>query len=699
MPSSLLKNAKTPNRETVGCVLVVDDEAINRVMLGGMLKRSGYESGFVEHGSEVMDQINAGEYDLVLLDIVMPEVDGFEVLTQLREEFSAAELPVIMVTGSDDKKQVVKAFGLGANDFITKPVDVDIAMARIETQMQLRKSQVALRASEERYALAADGTNDGLWDWQIESGDVYFSPRWKSMLGLDVSADLNSINDWLGRIHADDRQRVEQELYAHVQGEICQFEADFRMLRDDESFRWMLCRGAAIRDENGVATRMAGSLTDITEGKVADSLTGLPNRLLFRDRLQRTIDRQHMIPGKFAVLYLDLDNFKLVNDSLGHDAGDQLLIAVARRLEDTVRKSECVVARLGGDEFTVLLDQIPSVSVAEQVAQRIIDAICEPITLESGREIFPTASVGISYVDSTCDRNVDDVLREADTAMYDAKSSGKSQYRLFATEMYQQANQRLEIESELCRALERNEIYLEYQPIVELESGRLTGLEALARWKHPRMGLVSPEDFIPIAEQTGLIMPIGRAVLQMACHQLAEWKERSSACKELSVNVNLSSRQLSCEELFKFVEQTVTQAGLQPRDLQIEITESAIMANLDEGVRLLKGLQNLGVRIGIDDFGKGYSSLHCLHQLPLDFLKIDRSFVNSLTRSQGEVELISTILALASYRRLSVVAEGVETTGQHEELLGMDCKFGQGFFYHRPLTPDRVWHLLNERDL
>ncbi len=694
MTSPPLVNSVPRSHALATRVLIVDDEAMNRAMLGGMVKRHGYRVIDTGDGSQVLDLI-AEDVGLVLLDIVMPEMDGFEVLTRLRRIRSAVELPVIMVTASDDKDQVVKAFRLGANDFITKPVDVDIAMARIETQMQLRNSQAALRESEERYALAADGTNDGLWDWQVSSGEVYISPRCKSMLGLGPDDELASIDDLLMRIHTDDRKRVEWELNAHLQGLIPHFEAELRMQRDDESFPWVLCRGTAIRNENGVATRMAGSLTDITEGKVADALTGLPNRLLFRDRLQRAIDRRL---GKFAVLYLDLDNFKLVNDSLGHEAGDQLLIAVAKRLENSVRKSECIIARLGGDEFTVLLEGIDSAQEAKQVAQRIIDAVSQPITIErGGREVFPTVSVGISYVEGR-GRKVDDILREADTAMYNAKSNGKSGYRLFETEMHQQAKQRLDIESELRRALERNEIHLEYQPIVELGTGKLSCVEALVRWEHSRLGSVSPLKFIPIAEENGLIEPLGIAILKMACNQLARWKQARPACEDLSVNINLSSKQLSSNEIVDVIAEILDEENLQPRDLQVEITESALMENPHQGVRLLKSMRNLGVRIGIDDFGTGYSSLHCLHQLPLDYLKIDHSFVNEMTHSKDKVAIISTILALAHHMNLSVVAEGIETDEQRLQLLGMGAEFGQGFLFARPLTSRQLLSLVDEME-
>jgi len=688
------KSQTTP--PTFGRILIVDDERMNRVVLDGMLKRNGYQTAQAEHGAEALDLVAQGGIELVLLDIVMPDIDGFDVLTRLREQHTTAELPVIMVTGDNDRAQVIKAFQQGANDYVTKPLDVDLAMARIETQMQLRKSQAALRASEERYALAAGGTNDGLWDWQITTGEAYFSPRWKTMLGLDDQQEMDSIEDWLDRIHADDQQSVECELQSHLKGELPHFEAELRMRRDDDSYRWMLCRGMAIRDKDGVATRMAGSLTDITEGKVADALTGLPNRLLFRDRLQRTIDRYARSPrDSFAVLYLDLDNFKLINDSLGHEAGDQLLIGVARRLEGCLRACESIVARFGGDEFTILLERLDSADEAELVAKRVIDAITAPFTLGNGREIFAAASIGISHVRQQ-QTKIDDMLREADTAMYEAKSSGKSQYRVFEPTMQQQATERLDIESELRRALDRDEISLHYQPIVEVESGALVGFEALSRWSHPRMGMVMPSQFIPIAEETGLIVPIGQAVLEMACRQLSEWKSRYDACESWNVSVNISSKQLKQKGLVELIQQTLDRENLLPGDLRLEVTESAIMEEPEQGVDLLTSLRELGVRVGIDDFGTGYSSLAALHSLPLDVLKIDRSFVDKMSHSRENIAIIRTILALANHMNLDVVAEGIETEEQREKLLSMGCKFGQGFHFSRPLDNIQFEALLAE---
>lgn len=674
-------------------ILVVDDERMNRSLLANLLDRNGYQTVQASGGSEALNVVAEGSVDFVLLDIVMPEIDGFEVLAKIREQYSAAELPVIMVTADNDAPQIVKAFKQGANDYVTKPVDVDIAVARIDTQIKLRDAQNALRASEERYALAAQGTNDGLWDWQLVAGDVYFSERWKSMLGVEVDRVMNSPDDWLGRIHEEDRRRVEHELHAHLTGELPHFEVELRMLHEDGNYRWMICRGMAIRDQQGRATRIAGSLTDITEGKVADALTGLPNRLLFRDRLQKVIDNSYLSQEEaFAVLYLDLDNFKLVNDSLGHEAGDQLLLAVARRLEACVRSRESIVARLGGDEFSILLERTKSQDCALQVAERVIDAMNAPFTLGSGREVFTTASVGISYVEQRS-ASAEDLLREADTAMYEAKSQGKSQHRFFDPKMHQQVNERLDLESDLRRATESNQLLLHYQPIVELHGGKLLGFEALVRWQHPKLGLVAPHQFIPIAEETGLIEPIGQWVLEEACRQMSEWSARFEACKPLSISVNLSSKQLGRGGLEDNVSSVLRNHGLDPGRLRIEVTESAIMEYPEQSAEVLERLRSKGARIGIDDFGTGYSSLSALHRLPVDVLKVDRSFVNKMLQSPENSAIVKTILSLADNLSLDVIAEGVETIEQLHHLRAMGCPYAQGFLFSRPLDCEQVEQL------
>ena len=672
-------------------VLIVDDDSSIRAVLSHRLKREGYQCAEACDGADALEHLEKRRYDLVLLDISMPKLDGFSVLHSIRSKFSEAELPVIMVTAEDEKEEIIRAFNGGANDYLTKPIDLDLAFARIETQIRLHQCQAELQASEERYALSAQGSNDGLWDWRIDEDRIHYSERWTSLLGIEGSPLTNSTAVWFQRIHPEDAPRVQCELESHLQGNQAHYESQMRMRHENGNYRWMLCRGIAVRNQLGRTIRMAGSLTDITESKVADSLTGLPNRLMFRDRLEQTAERRKETScGNYAVFYLDLDNFKLVNDSLGHDAGDQLLVAVARRLEGCLRSTDAIIARMGGDEFTILVDHIASKEVAQKLAERIAESFEAPFAIGKRREIFTSVSVGISYAD--IETNVDDLIRGADTAMYQAKAEG-CPFRFYNPRMQQAKKARFDIENELHQAIERNEIFLHYQPIVEIDTGKLSSVEALVRWNHPRLGTVGPLQFVAIAEETGMVIPIGRSILQMACQQLASWRSRFLACQDLRIGVNVSTKQFAGSSLVGDVMDALSDSGLNPDALTIEITESMVMENPSEAAERLQELRSRGVRIAIDDFGTGYSSLASLHQLSLDVLKVDQSFVSNMVRSCENNAIVRTILTLADNLRLDVVAEGIETHDQRESLRSMGCKYGQGYLFSKPLSVDDVEQL------
>ncbi len=674
-------------------ILVADDERLNRAILSRLLLARGYEVVEASSGEESLQILEKESIDLLLLDITMPGIDGFEVLRQIRLTKTEVELPVLMVTADTEREQIVRAFNSGANDYITKPIDAELAIARIDIQLRLQRAQAALKASEERFALSARGTNDGLWDWQINDNTIYFSPRWKEMVGLEETEDISSVSDWFKLVHLEDNKRVLLELQAHLKGDTTHFETQMRVRHTDGDFRWMLCRGAAIRDENGTATRIAGSLTDITEGKVADALTGLPNRILFHDRLANVVASSGN-KADFAVLFLDLDDFKLVNDSLGHDVGDQLLVAVARRLEGCVQSSDAFVARMGGDEFTILLNDVDYNKV-EQISQTIIDSFKSPFAIGNGREVFTSVSLGISRPQPNCDiGNVDDLLREADTAMYHAKAQGRSKFCAYEPAMKRKMNARLDIENDLRGASERGEIFLNYQPIVDIETGRLLSFEALARWKHPQRGVVSPADFIPIAEETGMIIPIGKAILELACQQTVAWRSEFPALADARVSVNVSSKQFADSGLIDDIARVLDQTQLPPSALTVEVTESTMMENAAETAQRLEQLRAQGIRISIDDFGTGYSSLASLHQLPLDVLKIDQSFVNNMLRTTSNLAIVRAILSLAGSVNLDVVAEGIETEKQRRELMAMGCPFGQGYLFSQPLDADQIREVL-----
>ncbi|MGA2536988.1 MAG: EAL domain-containing protein [Terracidiphilus sp.] len=574
-------------------------------------------------------------------------------------------------------------------------------LSQIESrELALSEALKSLRASEERYALAARGANDGLWDWDLVSGEIYFSPRWDNMLGYSVSGVWTSPEEWFHKIHAHDLERVVAEIKAHCNGETGEFVSEYRMRHGSGDYVWMLSSGIAFRDSEGKAIRMAGSQTDITEGKISDPLTQLPNRLYLIDRLQSAIDSAEEQGTLFAVLFLDLDQFKLVNDSLGHTAGDELLVDVAGRLRSCIRSNprgagqgKSIVARVGGDEFAILLAQIHSEADPATVSARILERLGEPFLLE-GRRMFVSASIGIalSYTSNT----PEDLLRNADTAMYQAKANGKGRAEYFNEAMRERVISRIETESGLRKAIDNHQLVLHYQPIVSLSNDRICGFEALVRWNHPERGLIYPGEFIPVAEESDLILLLGRWVLHESCRQMAEWHKSLISDSMVTINVNVSTRQLSDSRFVEDVELALAESGLDPKALSLEVTEGSLMGNTEQTLATLARLKAINVRLEIDDFGTGYSSLSYLQQLPFDTLKIDRSFVHEMSAGNDSADIVKAIVEMAHSLRLKVIAEGVETQEQLCQLRELGCNSVQGFLFSRPVSATIAREIFNE---
>ena len=533
-------------------------------------------------------------------------------------------------------------------------------------------SQAALRASEERYARTAEGANDGLWDWDLQANRVYTSERFKEMLGQDVLEPTNA--DWLELIHPDDRDRFRRDLVHHLRGRSQLFESEQRVRHGDGTYLWMLCRGRALRDDTGRPVRMAGSLTDMTQRGIFDALTGLPNRLLLNDRLEQALAINGRNPKRRdAVLFLDLDRFKIINDSLGHSSGDQLLLELAARLQACVRSND-TLARIGGDEFVIVLHDIDTQDEVLAVVERVGGSLMKPFLI-SDQEIYTGASIGVllgirGYL------GIDEILRDADIAMYRAKEDNQP-YAIFDRSMFEQAALRQQRESDMRQALETGEFRLVYQPIVDLASGLPVSFEALLRWQRPDGTMISPSDFIPLAEETSLIMPLGRWVLHQACRQIAASGDRA-------VNINVSTKQLYHGEVVQSVRSALQESGLAPEQLHIEITESALTDDTPRAAEVLAELKALGVRVVLDDFGTGYSSLSYLHEFPIDVLKIDRAFVARMVHDLRSREIVRGIIRLAQGLGLDVIPEGIETEEQRRLLEAMGCRTGQGYHFARP---------------
>jgi diguanylate cyclase (GGDEF)-like protein/PAS domain S-box-containing protein len=673
-------------------ILIVDDHPINVAILEEALG-DDYQLATAMSGEEALALVPDFHPDLVLLDIMMPGMDGLTVLSTFRQTYAPSELPIIMITAKHESADVVEALQKGANDYVTKPIDFPVALARIRIQLAGKHAEETLRQSEERFTLAMRGTNDGLWDWDLETNEVHFSPHWIAMLGYTGNEIDNKPDAWFSRIHPEELPRVRSEITAHLQGLTSQFKSEHRILHADGTYRWMLSRGLAVRDAHEKPYRIAGSLTDITESKLADPLTGLPNRLLFLDRLGQALERtKRRTDYQFAVLFLDLDRFKVVNDGLGRTVGDQLLVAIARRLKGHLRSGDTVahhghghtVARLGEDRFAILVDDIRHVSDAKRVADRLHKELVLPFNLH-GREVFTSASIGIT-VSTTGYDEPEDMLRDADIAMHRAKTCGNARSEVFDTAMHASIVARLQLETDLQRAVERQEFCLYYQPIVSLKTGSIVGFEALVRWQHPQRGLVSPTEFIPVAEETELVIPMGVWVLREACRQLCVWP--------LFMGVNLSGKQFLQSDLVEQIDHILRELDLDAHCVKLEITESVLMDNSTSASAMLEQLHALGTLLGLDDFGTGYSSLSYLHLFPFDTLKIDRSFVNRIGKAGENTEIVRTIVMLAHNLGLTVIAEGVESEEHLTHLRSLGCEYGQGYFFSEPVDHEAAEALI-----
>ena len=574
-----------------------------------------------------------------------------------------------------------------------------LAAANEELRRENRERLVAdeaLRLSEQRYALAAEGAGAGVWDWDLLQGTLFLSPRWKAMIGFGSEELGGGPNEWFDRVHPEDAGAMHADLDRHLSGAEAHFESLYRLACKGGSYRWMHCRGLAVRDGNDVPIRMVGSQTDVTERKafedrlqhqaLHDTLTGLPNRALFVDRLSRAIQHARRRPDEpFAVVFIDLDRFKLVNDTHGHRVGDALLRLVAARIRASVREVD-TVARLGGDEFALLLESVRGSSEAEAMVERIRLEVARPYEIE-GHEIFTEASCGLVMGPSD-EQEPGDYLRRADTAMYRAKAEPGT-VAVFDELMDSSSAERLALERDLRHAVEEGYLELAYQPIVEVATGRMAGAEALLRWRHPIRGLVMPDSFVPVAEETALIHAVGRWVIRDACQQLHRWRNQGVGA-DFWISINLSWRQFQDRGLVPMIADTLARHAVPASLVRFEITETAVMEQLSTAIERLSELRAIGVQVFLDDFGTGYSSLAHLNQLPIDVVKIDRQFVVDLGPDGTRPSIANVIVDLAHSLGLQAIAEGIENDRQLREIERLGCDFAQGFRLARPMTAAQI---------
>lgn len=571
-------------------------------------------------------------------------------------------------------------------------------------EMRRRQAEEDLRDSEERYALATRGANDGIWDWDIAGGGLYVSERWREMVGALDEDKIDRMDDWISWIFPEDRADFRAQLDVHLRGETSQFDHQYRVMHSDGLPRWMRARGVAVRDARGNPTRLAGSQTDMTESKrmeeeivhgtLYDRLTDLPNRVLLKERLGQALARyEGGATQGIALFYIDLDRFTLVNDSLGYAAGDRVLVAVGRRLRALVGKAD-TLARVGGNEYALLVEGIGDGAAALRHAEKV-QATLATAHAESGRRIVLTASIGYVLAgEDTAD--AEGAIRASRLAMLEAKANGGARACSYDPNMQSRVTERLDVENELRRAIaQEDEILLHYQPIVRLSDGQIAGFESLMRWRHPVRGFISPAEFIPLAEETGLIVELGQRALILGCRSLAAWHERYGP--EMWLSVNVSARQLAEGVVVNQVLQALRTTGVRPDSLKIELTESVAMANPEAAIATLEEIAQLGVKISIDDFGTGHSSLAYIHRLPFDLLKIDRFFTSRLSESRQGLEIVETIATLGHNLGREMVAEGIEKKDQVAALRALPITYGQGYFFGRPMPEETVREILDRQ--
>jgi diguanylate cyclase (GGDEF)-like protein/PAS domain S-box-containing protein len=755
-------------------ILIVEDEAASRYLLETILAANDYEVVSAGDGREGLEMAKAEPPDLIITDVLMPVMDGYQMCVQLKSDSRLRDIPVVVYTSSfGDPADKDLASSLGVARFLIKPQEPDTLVAvvrelldhgpapradeeaafdehgvlkaygeriahklydklleleaanaelsglterlkseadekgRLVEQLssavtRQQETQEALLVSQERYVAAMRGANDGIWDWDLTTDGFFGSPKFRSILGMRDDEPLVEVEQWLSRVVPEDLERLRGEIDVHLRGLTPYLESEYQVVAPDGSRRWMLSRGQALRHEDGLAYRVAGSLSDITARKsqeqellhsaLYDKLTGLPNRTLFLDRLNFLVTRRRRHPEfDFAVMFLDLDRFKAINDSLGHTAGDSVLIDASRRLQATVR-AEDTVARFGGDEFVVLVDEVKDPREVERLAERLVVELSRPFHIGSD-DVFTSASIGVAMSPSDL-QGSEELLRDASTAMFRAKEGGRSRFEIFDSVMHAAAVTALRTEAELRRALDREELFPYFQPVVDTKTRAVVSCEALVRWQHPERGLLPPLEFVGVAEDTGLIVPMGRHVMYAACTHSKRWHDDGNPC--LKVSVNISARQFSQPGLLDTVREILEATAFPPECLVLELTESVVMSDPREAAGTLDALHDLGVELAVDDFGTGYSSLSYLKRFPFQMLKIDRGFVRDIVADADDRSIVEAIVGLAHTLNMTVVAEGVETEEQLECLSDLGCDEIQGYLISRPVPIDDFDRFLRE---
>ncbi|BAO44311.1 EAL domain-containing protein [Thiolapillus brandeum] len=685
--------SRTSHRERL---LIVDDDQVFRKNTRDILSTAGYEVLEAAYGTKALSLALRHQPDLVLLDAVMENMDGYEVCTRMLKFPSLSDIPVIMVTGLDNHESVEKAYAAGASGFIIKPVNYPQLLQHIRFQLRASQNAKKLLENQEKLLSAQRMAGLGYWRWDSRADSLEISENLAAMLNLPAEEQQYSLDRYLAHVHSKDRNYLRSAIIATTAGD--------RM----EPFNYQLVvkgrPNITVHQELEMAPNstqvLLGTVQDITQKQATerrmhqltttDELTGLASRTCFYEYMTNTIHSAEKHQREFALLCLDLDGFKDINDSLGHNVGDKLLKAVARRLQCVVRETD-FLARVSGDEFFILINEVNQKNDAAEVARRSLLAINRPVVLSTG-ELRPRCSIGIARYPKD-GRDLHTLIKAADSAMYAAKNQGKHRYVFYEKTHTREAEQRLRMEQDLRRAIELDQLTLYYQPQIDLKQGKIVGVEALIRWQHPERGLIPPDQFIDLAEQIGMIRAIGDWVLKTACKQVADWQEKG--VPELRMAVNISPLHFNDPSLLPAVESILEETGLSPSSLELEITENVVQTT-ENNIGIFQKLRDLGVRISIDDFGTGYSSLASLKSLPIDSLKIDRVFISNMFKDTNSTILLHSIVDLAHALGYLVVAEGVEQDQEVDVLRKTACDLVQGYLFSKPVPPEHIPQLATQ---
>ncbi len=698
--------------KTSGMALIVDDDLTVRILARETLEQAGFIVTDIADGAQALSAFEQVKPDIILLDVMMPGTNGFTVCKQIRRHPDGKNTPILMMTGLDDVDSIKQAFEIGATDFITKPVNWLILGHRVRYLLRAGQALQELSKSQARLSYALQIARMGSWEWDIENDELHWSEEACQIFNIDPVGLEGSYHAFLNSVHPLDKEFVSSQLEEALRNNK-PYSIDHLILLPNGTERYVHTEAQIFSDNDGRPVKMTGTVQDITERRNTeqqirylayyDNLTGLPNGVLFKENLQHAIAYAERHNRKVATLFLDLDRFKRINDTLGHTTGDKLLQGIAERLTQCIRKHDHVtredptqtlgsIARLGGDEFTILLDDMCHSQDAAKVALRIIEKTAHPFELD-GHEVFVTASIGISVYPND-GKDIVTLIKNADTAMYHAKDLGRNNFQYYAESMNATAFERLMLETQLRKALEREEFMLYYQPQVNIQSGTIIGFEALIRWQNPELGMVAPSTFIPLAEETGLIIRIDDWVIATACKQLKMWED--AGLPPVRVAVNLSGQHFSQKNLPETIRKIIAETGINPQYLELEVTEGVLMRNAEETIATLNDLKEMGLSLSVDDFGTGYSSLSYLKRFSLDTLKIDQSFVSDVIDDADNAAIITAIIAMARSLKLKIIAEGVETLEQLDFLRAHGCYEMQGYLFSRPSPEEATTRMLLE---